>query len=83
MTETKALKIERDVPLPDRRKSRRPEVIDALRALSRDYVGASVFIPTDNRRATAKLVQEIMGVGNYTTQVREENGVKGVRVWRV
>lgn len=75
------IKIDKDIPPPNGRRGRRPELRDVLKKLE---VGDSFFYPdmSDSFRGNCYWRAAYAGIKVTVRRVRE-NEVEGVRIWRV
>ena len=70
------IEIDTDVPMPTQRASRR--VRYPLRELE---IGQSFFAPGKSRASVGAVISTL-APKRFVTQIRVEDGVKGIRVWR-
>lgn len=78
-------RIEMGVPMPARKNAEGP-VRSALRSLLSAPVGSSVFFPHERVKSKAKyftVIKRLGGAPLLTLRVVTENGVEGVRIWKI
>lgn len=78
-------KIDADVPLPEDTHKRGGQKETPLSTAMRSMQpGHSVFISDKyGMSLVASIAQRLFGAGNYKKRLRTEDGIPGVRVWRI